>query len=80
MIKVKANNGVPESIPKTKFGSNFDGEFFYFWESVDEEMAFIDSTVREPEEPQKQDASMFDLDTLPDEEILKLKTRLDAIK
>lgn len=38
-----ANDGVPEAIPNTKFGSNFDGHKFRFFESDEERINYIKS-------------------------------------
>jgi len=43
MIKVLSINGVPETTPEKIFGSHFDGEFFYFFESEEEKADFYAS-------------------------------------
>lgn len=40
MIKVLSINGVPETTPDKFFGSHFDGEYFYFFESEEEKTDF----------------------------------------
>ena len=40
MIKVTHTNGIPEYTPPN-FGSHFDGEFFNFFESVEERESFM---------------------------------------
>ena len=40
MIKVLSINGVPETTPSNFFGSHFDGEHFYFFESEEEKISF----------------------------------------
>ena len=43
MIKVLSINGVPEITPDKLFGSHFDGEHFYFFESEEEKTIFYAS-------------------------------------
>jgi len=43
MIKVLSINGVPETTPDKLFGSHFDGEHFYFFESEEEKTSFYAS-------------------------------------
>jgi hypothetical protein len=50
MIIIKAifkDNGFsPKEIPDTKFGSHFDGEKYYFFESEQERKAFYDELIK----------------------------------
>jgi YHS domain-containing protein len=50
MILIEAifvNNGYsPKEIPNTKFGSHFDGEKYYFFESEEQRKAFYDELIK----------------------------------
>ena len=41
MIRVNNNNGSPEITPTEFIGSHFDGEYFYFFESEQEQIDFL---------------------------------------
>lgn len=43
MIKVLSINGVPETTPEKFFGSHFDGDYFYFFESEEDRISFFAS-------------------------------------
>lgn len=79
MITVKNINGSPESIPDVKiYGTHSDEQYFYFFttekeaEAHDKEVAA--SAVQAP--PQPLNISQVDINTLTNEQIQQLKTRL----
>lgn len=43
MIKALSINGVPETTPEKFFGSHFDGDYFYFFESEEDRISFFAS-------------------------------------
>jgi hypothetical protein len=52
MITIKAifnndNTASPESIPKFNFGSNFDGENYYYFESEEEKKEYYETLDKE---------------------------------
>jgi hypothetical protein len=50
MILIEAifvNNGYsPKEVPGTKFGSHFDGEKYYFFESEEERIKYLDELIK----------------------------------
>jgi hypothetical protein len=56
MITVRNLNGSPESNPGTKFGSHFDGTNFYFFESDQERVYFLNELPKQDIDDLKQQA------------------------
>lgn len=77
MIKVNNINGFPESKPEGEFVAvTNDNDFFYYFSTKDELQAYRDSLPKHVEAPQKIDLSNIDIDSLTDDQILKLKQRI----
>lgn len=75
MIKVLSVDGIPEYLPKNTLGnSHFDGDFFYFFESIKEKDKFY-LELPEPaqEEIKKQDVSNIDIKSLTVNQVEDLK-------
>lgn len=80
MITIEAINGSPESIPAKHFGSTFDGVSFHFFESEQEKQNFYTSLPQsQPPQPQKQDISNIDVDTMTNDEAMKLANKLKPL-
>lgn len=85
MIKVKAiitdNGASPESNCELKFGNYFDGVNFNYFESVEEkqEWDLLNNSNSDHVPEPKTDLSNIDIDSLTDEQMIKIANRLKVL-
>lgn len=84
-MKTEKNiNGKPKVEHKNLFGVHCDSNNFYFFESNEERILFfeeLNALIGEEEQTkeQKTDISNIDIDTLPEDQLLKLANKLKAL-
>lgn len=83
-MKIEKNiNGKSEVEHENLFGVHCDSDNFYFFESEEERMLFFkkintSSNEETPIQEPKTDISNIDIDTLPEDQLLKLAVKLKS--
>lgn len=76
-IKQESGSYKPSEQCDLIFGNYFDGENYNYFESIEEAQKWKDDNYKEIEEIKpKTDLSNIDIDSLTDEQLIKIATRL----